>query len=102
MALGYAGDAPGVNLMEQGVCHVVQGRSLSQRAAYARRVGAASMLLLAAVVACATVMGSGSVGEKVRPCHLQCPVESFARARRQRGSAAPARAPPIVSNQYVN
>ena len=70
MALGYAGDAPGVNLMEQGVCHVVQGRGLSQRAAYARRVGAASMLLLAAVVACATVMGSGSVGEKLAESRL--------------------------------
>jgi hypothetical protein len=70
MALGYAGEAQGVNLMEQGVCHVVQGRSLSQRAAYARRMGAASFLLLAAVVACAMVMGSGPAGKKLAESRL--------------------------------
>jgi hypothetical protein len=54
--------------MEQGVCHVVQDRSMTHRAAYARRVGAASLMLVAAVVACAMVISSGSAGNnKVRP-----------------------------------
>jgi len=48
--------------MEQGVCHVVQDRSMTHRAAYARRVGAASLMLVAAVVACAMVISSGSAG----------------------------------------
>ena len=74
--------------MEQGVCHVVQGRSLSQRAAYARRMGAASFLLLAAVVACAMVMGSGPAGKKVRFCFLCLSVLSTAPVLPAGGSAA--------------
>lgn len=65
MARGDLMEAPDIQLVERGLCHVVQGRSMSHRAAYARRVGAASLMLIAAVVACAMLMTSGSAGNKV-------------------------------------
>ena len=67
MARGYAAEPTDIQLMEQGVCHVVQGRTISQRATYARRVAAASLMLLLAVVACAALAGSTSSGKSV--CH---------------------------------
>jgi len=48
-----------IQLMEQGVCNVVQGRTVNQRAAHVRRVVAAGLMIFAAVVVCAAVVGSG-------------------------------------------
>jgi len=49
-----------IQLMEQGVCNVVQGRTVNQHAAHVRRVVAAGLMLFAAVVVCAAVVGSSS------------------------------------------
>lgn len=70
MARGYAAEPTDIQLMEQGVCHVVQGRTISQRATYARRVAAASLMLLLAVVACAALAGSTSSGKSLAESQL--------------------------------
>ena len=68
MARGFAADTTEVQLMEQGVCNVVQGNTISQRTTYARRLVAAGVMLLAAVVVCAALVGSNTTsGKQVIP-----------------------------------
>jgi len=71
MARGFSGEVASVELMEQGVCNVVHGNTVGQRAAYARRLAAAGLTLLAAIVVCAALVGSsapsaGQVRARVR------------------------------------
>ncbi len=60
MARGFSGEVASVELMEQGVCNVVHGNTVSQRAAYARRLAAAGLTLLVAIVVCAALVGSSA------------------------------------------
>jgi len=60
MARGFSGEVASVELMEQGVCNVVHGNTVGQRAAYARRLAAAGLTLLAAIVVCAALVGSSA------------------------------------------
>lgn len=60
MARGYDVEAGKIQLVEQGVYNVVQGRSVAQRASHASRIAAASAMLIAAAVVCATLSGSTS------------------------------------------
>ena len=66
MARGYDVEAGKIQLVEQGVYNVVQGRTVAQRASYASRIAAASAMLIAAAVVCATLSGSTSGANTVR------------------------------------
>ena len=70
MARGYNAEVTNVKVLEEGVCHVVQGRLIGHRAARAHRVVAASVMLLAAIVVCVALAGSAP-GSKVT-CSLCC------------------------------
>ena len=66
MARGYDVEAGKIELVEKGVYNVVQGRTVAQRASYASRIAAASVMLIAAAVVCATLSGSTSDANTVR------------------------------------
>jgi hypothetical protein len=66
MARGYDVEAGKIQLVEQGVYNVVQGRTVAQRASYASRIAAASVMLIAAAVVCVTLSGSTSDASTVR------------------------------------
>lgn len=60
MARGSSGEVAHVELMEQGVCNVVHGNTVNQRAAYVRRLAAVGLTLLAAAVVCAALVGGST------------------------------------------
>jgi len=60
MARGYDVEAGKIQLVEQGIYNVVQGRTVAQRASYASRIAAASVMLIAAAVVCATLSAGTS------------------------------------------
>jgi len=62
MARGSFGEVAHVELMEQGVCNVVHGNTVNQRAAYVRRLAAVGLTLLAAAVVCAALVGGSTPG----------------------------------------
>ena len=66
MARGYDVEAGKIQLVEHGVYNVVQGRTVAQRASYASRIAAISVMLIAAAVVCATLSGSTSGANTVR------------------------------------
>jgi len=66
MARGYDVEAGKIQLVEQGIYNVVQGRTVAQRASYASRIAAASVMLIAAAVVCATLSAGTSGANTVR------------------------------------
>ena len=74
MARGSFGEVAHVELMEQGVCNVVHGNTVNQRAAYVRRLAAVGLTLLAAAVVCAALVGGSTPGaNQVSACARSWP-----------------------------
>jgi hypothetical protein len=74
MARGSSGEVAHVELMEQGVCNVVHGNTVNQRAAYVRRLAAVGLTLLAAAVVCAALVGGSTpAANQVSACARSWP-----------------------------